>query len=47
MEKILKHFNDLFKGKAKAVINKDRLEITIDGVMFIVSLPDVIGAQSE
>ncbi len=47
MDKIIYHFNKVFAGSAKAVLKGDRLEITINTITFIVSLPDVIGAQSK
>ncbi len=44
--KLLEEFNEFFGGKARAVINNDRLEITIDGATLIISMPEVIGGQS-
>jgi len=46
MKKLLKEFNKSFKGQAKAVINGDRLEITIGSQTLIISLPEVIGGQA-
>ena len=43
MEKSLKIFNSFFGESAKAVINDNRLEITIDSRTLIISLPEEIG----
>jgi len=47
MKKLLRTFNTFFRGKAKAVINGDRLEITIDSQTLIISLPEEIGGYSN
>jgi hypothetical protein len=47
MKKLLTEFNSFFKGQAKAAIKGDSLEITIDSRTLIISLPEVIGGQSN
>ena len=47
MNDLLDTFNRFFEGKAKAVINGNRLEITIDGTTLDISLPEVIGGHSN
>jgi hypothetical protein len=46
MKSLLRAFNAFFRGKAKAVINGNRLEITIDSQTIIISLPEEVGGQS-
>ena len=46
IEKLLEIFNSFFGESAKAVINNNRLEITIGSQTLIISLPKVIGGQS-
>ena len=43
---LLEEFNSFFKGKAQALINGNRLEITIGSQTLIVSLPEIIGVDS-
>jgi len=43
---LLEEFNSFFKGSAEAIINGNRLEITIGSQTLIISLPEVIGGQS-
>ena len=47
MNNLLDQFNSFFKGSAKAVVNGKRLEITIGSQTLIISLPDIVGAQSK
>ncbi|MFC2039305.1 hypothetical protein ACFLST_00730 [Chloroflexota bacterium] len=46
MEYLLDEFNHFFEGDAEVVINKGRLEITIDSRTLPISLPQVLGAQA-
>ena len=47
MNKLIKEFNTFFNGSAEIVVREDRLEITIDSQTLILSLPEVIGGQSN
>lgn len=44
---LLEDFNLFFKGSATAVINGNRLEITIGCQTLVISLPEVIGGQAK
>ncbi len=43
---LLEEFNSFFKGRAEAKINGNQLEITINCLTMIISLPEAIGWQS-
>ena len=43
---LVDRFNKFFAGSAKAVINGNRLEITINGATLIMSLPEVTGTNA-
>jgi len=43
---ILHTFNSFFGGAAKAEIKGNRLEITIGSRTLLISLPEIVGAQS-
>jgi len=46
---LLEEFNSFFRGTAEAIINgnANRLEITIGSRTLMVSLPEVMGGQSN
>ena len=43
---ILEEFNSFFDGRARIIINGDRIEITIAGTTLIISIPEIIGGDS-
>lgn len=43
---LLEEFNSFFKGSAEVVVNGNRLEITINNMTLMISLPEIVGAQS-
>lgn len=45
-EDILKEFNKVFDGKAKAVIQDGRLLITIGNITMTIQLPSLISVKS-
>jgi len=47
MKKLLERFNRFFEGSAEVKIVDNKLEITIGSQTLIISLPEVIGAQSK
>ena len=47
MEDIIKTFNAVFEGRAKAEIDGYVLKITIGGTTLLILLPHVMGGQSE
>ncbi len=44
---IIREFNNFFQGSEKVVVNKNRIEITIGSQTMLISLPKVIGVQSN
>jgi hypothetical protein len=46
MQNIIDEFNRYFEGDARAVIIKDRLEITIGSVTMVISLPGCVGVEA-
>ena len=47
MEELIKQFNGTFEGKAKAILEKDRLCIVIGDCKFKISLPGFIGVECD
>lgn len=47
MESVLEQFNSFFQGTASAVINDNKLEVTIGSQTLIIALPEVIGGQGQ
>lgn len=47
MQKLLDDFNRFFKEQANAVIVNGRLQITINSITMVISLPEYTGGRND